>query len=147
MVEDPLEIVDGRSGLPEAGRQLGEHEPAEVARQARLLGNGPVELGDGVVHPRHPTEQEDVIGHAGLEKSLERDEQRPVGRALRPLLEVRKGLLVLPGRDEPSGEGDDGDHVGIRPADRLSKSLELEVAHERLLAGPDQGATGRAVGI
>src|SRR2546426_1005834 len=139
--KDPLEIVDGRSGFPEAGRQLGEHEPAEVARQARLLGDGPVELGDGVVHPRDPTEQEDVIGHAGLEKSLERDEQRPVGRTLRPLLEVRKGLLVLPGRDEPSGEGDDGDHVRIRPADRLSKRLELEVAHERLLAGPGPGST------
>ncbi len=98
VVEDPLEIRHGRVGLLEAGGELGEHEPAEVARQAGISGDGAVELGHGGIHPPRPTQKEHVARDAGLEESLEREEDRAIGRSFSPVPGSRH---TPPGCDRP----------------------------------------------
>ena len=133
VVEDPLQIRHRRGGLLEASRELGEHEPAEVARDPGISGDRAVELGHRRIHPSGPTQEEHVARDAGLEEALEREEQRAIGRISRSSLEVGIGLLVASGCDESSHEGEDGADVRVRPADRLLKGLQLQIAHQRAL--------------
>ena len=130
LLEHPLELRHRLLRSAEAGGKLGQGHATQVTRHRMTGVRRAIELGDAVLDPGDPAKQEHLAGHPDLERPLQGSEDRLVWRGRRPLAEVAVSLLIAPGGEVLTGQGQDCRDGRGRPAHDLLQGLERAVGPE-----------------
>lgn len=107
--------------------QLGQHQAAEVGRQARLPGHGAFELAQGVAQPGKMPKHGLLAGQPRLEDAFQREEERLVRLGSDALAEIGIAALIVTGRQELTSRQDNRTAFHRRLANHRLQRVELQV--------------------